>query len=254
MTKKEIAIVACVVILTFGIGAFAGFKIGSVGPKFKSNPAAPNENDSFQAGWDAAKKKLEESRPALSGTAEIKTLSGQVEKVDGSNITLKINNALDPLADPNLGTRIVATDSNTKFFQQTQKDQATYQKEMEDFNKKMQEQKSAGKTAAAPPTNPEQPLTPPQPFEKKEISLADIKADQQVTVTSADNIKDAKQFKATEITVQFTPTASAANAPASLATPPAGVTTGSSAILPPPSIPTSGNNTALPAPPALPKI
>jgi len=252
MTKKEITIVALAVVIIFGVGAFAGYKIGS---KAKSNPLAQNGNDTYQAGWDAAKKKLAESQPALPGMAEVKVLSGKVEKVDGNNITLKVSNALDPLADPNLDTRIVETDSNTKFIQQTPKDPAQLQKEMADFNKQMQAQAPTSASSASAVV-PAKPLTPPQPFDTKEISLADIKTDQVIMVTSGDNIKDAKQFKATEITIQFIPAAPTTGAPTSaLPAPPAvGGATSPTAVLPPPPVaPTPINNAKLPPPPALPK-
>ena len=89
------------------------------------------------------------------------------------------------------------------------------QKEMADFNKKMQEQLK--NTMAKPgqvPTAAGSAIMPPIPYDKKEASVADIKTGMQINVVAADkNIKDLKEFKAAEITLQSAPVGPAATAP-----------------------------------------
>lgn len=156
--------------------------------------------NTFQAGWEAAKQRLAETGFApLAADMEIKSLSGQVQKIEGSKISLKIQ-PLEPLADPALDNRIVETDNNTKIYKLVQKDTSEYQKEMEEFNKKMEEQMKN------PPERPE-PLMPPEMYTKEEVALSDIKEGEQITVTAQENIKEKSEFKATEVVIQISPVA-----------------------------------------------
>lgn len=161
--------------------------------------------DTFQAGWDAAKKRLAESgfMPIMSNI-EIKSISGEVKAVGDKTVTLKIR-PLEPLADPNLDERIIEVDANTKIYVLAQKDQALYQKEMAEFNKKMQEQMKnmpkAGEALAVPATS----IMPPEFFTKKQASISDIKVGTTVNVVATDkDIKNTKQFSAAEISLQST--------------------------------------------------
>jgi len=152
-------------------------------------------DDTFQAGWDAAKQRLAESgfTPMMEGM-EIVSISGTVQEVKDNKISLKIN-PLEPLADPELDNRIIEIDENTKIYQLTQRDQEQYQKEMEEFDKIIMEQMENPEAMAELGQYPE-------PYTKEEASLDNIQVDQLITVEAQENIKDVKQFKAIEITVQ----------------------------------------------------
>ena len=111
-----------------------GYLIGSakVSPTGKLAISA----NTFQAGWEAAKKRLADSGfAAPMANLEINNVSGQVTAIQDNAITLKIR-PMEPLADPSLDERIVKIDNQTKIYVLEQKDQALYQKEMADFNKK----------------------------------------------------------------------------------------------------------------------
>jgi len=146
----------------------------------------------FQAGWSAAKQRLEDSglMPAADNL-EIKTVSGEVAQIKDNQIEIKIQ-PIEPLADPALDTRIVQIQDDTKVYQIEQKSQADYQKEIEEFNKKLKEQ------AAQPVAGS---LTSPEPFIRKQASLSDIKVGQRIYVLATDNIRTAKEFKAVEISI-----------------------------------------------------
>ena len=190
MSKKIlIHIVAIIVILAIGI--FVGTKI----PRKIATPSG-NQSNSFQAGWDAAKERLKQS--PMIGTmfhvdAEIKNVNGTIQKIDGNKLTVKIN-PLEPLADPSLDTRIITVDSNTRISLAVPKNQAQFQKEMQDFNNKMKNQTTQAE--------PSQLITPPSPFENKEIKLADLKEGQQISVATSEDIKDKKEFTAIQIDAQ----------------------------------------------------
>lgn len=156
---------------------------------------------SFQDGWKAAEQRLAETGFApMMGTEGmgIKSVSGEIKEIGNSKITLKIQ-PLSPLADKELDTRIIEV-ADAKIYQLIERDQTQFQKEMEAFSKK----------AKAQIDNPEmmaEPIFPPEMFIKQEISLDDLQVGQQIMVTAQEDIKEAKQFKATEITLQFTPMA-----------------------------------------------
>ena len=180
--KHGVSVVAGIVILLIGVGI--GFMVARKGT-----------TDTFQAGWNAAKQRLTESGLMFPASLEIASVSGVVQQVSDSNMTIKIH-PLEPLADPSLDVRTVTFDSNTKFYQIKQKDQAQYQEELKAFSSKMQSAPSKG---GAPVTPIE---TPPQPFTRVEIGKQDIKKDMTVSVTAGSNIKDSKTFVATEVLLQ----------------------------------------------------
>jgi len=183
MSKQTIIIIA---LISFGLGF-----IGNI--YYKSTT-----DDTFQSGWEAAKQRLEEIGyfPMMEGM-EITSVNGRVEEVKDNKISLKIS-PLEPLADSDLDNRIVEVDENTKIYQLVGRDPEQYQKETEEFNQRMQEQMANPETMADLGEYPE-------PYTKEEISLADIEIGQQITVRTEEDIKDTKQFKAIEITVQSVP-------------------------------------------------
>jgi len=181
-----------------------GYLIGSakVSPTGKLAIGA----NTFQAGWEAAKKRLADSGfAAPMANLEINNVSGQVTAIQDNAITLKIR-PLEPLADPSLDERIVKVDANTKIYTLEQKDQAQYQSEMAEFNKKMQEQLKTPPQPGQAPISPADAIMPPEFFIKKEASISDIKIGITVNVVAADkDIKNAKQFTAAEISLQPAP-------------------------------------------------
>ncbi len=200
MSKKLINTI--IIILVFVIGLVLGLIIR---PKQSSAPTG--SQNTYQAGWNAAEQKLVQSGmvPGLNSNIPIKSLSGTVEKIDGNKLTVKTV-PLNPLADSSLDERIVDVDSSTKIFQMTQKDPQEYQKEMAAFQKTMQSQTQAQISNTANKTNSAKPqtATPPMPFDKKQISLSDLKAGMQISITSSIDIKTAQEFTATEIDIQPT--------------------------------------------------
>jgi len=181
-----------------------GYLIGSakVSPTGKLAISA----NTFQAGWEAAKKRLADSGfAAPMANLEIKNVSGQAIAVQGDAITLKIG-PLEPLADPSLDERTINVDANTKIYILEQKDQTQYQSEMAEFNKKMQEQLKNPPKPGETPAAAAGAIMPPEFFVKKEASISDIKVGMNINVIAADkDIKNAKQFSAAEINLQPVP-------------------------------------------------
>jgi hypothetical protein len=182
---KKILLITIPLVAIFALGVFIGTKI-----KTKTNTG---QQDSFQAGWDAAQKRLEESGavPRLEGV-QIKTVSGTIQKIENNSIAIKVSNILGALSKPELDNRIVQINNETKIYKLIPKDSSQFQKETEDFNNKLKESKdgSMGDTRV------------PIPFNEEEIKLTDLKEGQTITIDSSDDIKEKQQFIATKITVQ----------------------------------------------------
>ena len=154
--------------------------------------------NTFQAGWEAAEKRLAESgfAPMLGEGIEIKAVNGNIQKIEGRKITLKIQ-PLNPLADPELDIRVVDI-GQAEVYQLVQKDTEEFQKEMSSFNDRLQRQLDE-------PEKLPEPITPPEMFIKKKISSDKLQVGQQITVTTEEDIKEAKQITASEIDIQFMP-------------------------------------------------
>lgn len=202
--RQSIVITVLVAIIAFTAGCFVGTSLSvsqkSSSSNFLSEKNFSTENDTYVAGWNAAKKRIAESGLwPISANAEIKNVSGEVKSIKDNQITIKIH-ALEPLADPDLDERIIEVDNNTKIYSLTSKDQKEYQAAIEEFNKKMQER---AKTPAAPgvvATTPAATVIPPEPYNKKLVPIADIKTGMQLNVVAAEkDIKSIKKFKASEI-------------------------------------------------------
>ena len=191
--KKNAAIVI-IILVSISLGILIGTKI-------KKTPvpqgAPTNTQNTYQAGWDAAREKIAKSPQGMmiQSSAETKSISGTVQKIDGNKIIIKAL-LIDPLADQNLETRIIDVDSNTKIVINTQKDSAQFQKEMQAFQESMKNQASVDQTT------PREPIMPPTPFEQKEIKVSDLKENQQISVTANDVIGDKNEFAAAMITAQ----------------------------------------------------
>jgi hypothetical protein len=211
MIKQIIVLVIVVAFIFFALGLVSANQLIKT-VKIGSLSSLTGAQNTFEAGWEAAKQRLKDSgfMPVM-GNMEIKTVYGEVKQIKDNQIVIKIR-PLEPLADPELDTRTVQIQDDTKVYQLAQNDPDKYQKEMEEFNKKMQEQmKDPGKSQ----TN--NPIAAPEPFTKKLVSLSDVKQGQQISALAATNIITAKEFKAVEILIQSAP--NAVVAPPSTVTP-----------------------------------
>lgn len=176
-------IVSSVALLVVGvlIGAYAGPLL--------------NKANTYQAGFDAAKKRVEESSfgMMLRTPDDVRTLSGSVTAINGNRITLRTQ-SMNPFEDPSLLDRTVTVATDTKISKLSQKDPKVMQAEMEAFVKTMQSGKSASK-----------PTTPPEPFTRTTATVADITVGDILNITAAENIKEAVEFSASEIQIQPKP-------------------------------------------------
>jgi hypothetical protein len=161
------------------------------------------DNNTFQAGWEAAKKRLVDTGFGTpNGNIEISTVIGQVVTVKDNSIIFRIA-PLEPLSDLNLDERVIKTDNKTKIYIYEPKDKTQYQKEMEEYAKKMQEQAKTSSASGQDLTAPINSMAPPEYFIKKEVSLSDIKIGTTINVVATDkDIKNIKEFAAAEISYQ----------------------------------------------------
>lgn len=192
--SKKILPNLLIAIIFLGLGIFIGIKI----PKKALTPMGSSQ-DTFQAGWNAAKVRLSQSPlgVGIPVNTEIKDVNGSIQKIEGNKLTVKII-PRDPLADPSLDIRTITVDSNTKISLSVQKDTQQFQNEMQAFQEQIKNQQQANDQQI----NDQTATIPPMPFEQKDISINDLKENQQISVMASQNIKDQKEFAAVQIIAQ----------------------------------------------------
>lgn len=193
MSKKTLwMVIISVAILFFSAGySFTFFaKTGSV-----------ISNNNYQAGWDAAKKRISDGGFYPAASSEVKSVTGEIKDISNGKITLKIR-PLDLLADPALDERVIIVDSSANIFSQEPKDQKEFSAEMAEYSKQLKNnQAQAAAVTTGTSTAPIEVtfLTPPNGFIKTEIAISDLKVGQTVSVMADKNIKEVKEFSAVEI-------------------------------------------------------
>lgn len=151
-------------------------------------------NSSFQAGWDAAKARLQETN-FLMEPEEVNELMGEIASVSNNQFELKIN-PLYPLLDPDLDLRKIKIDAQTEIYLLKQKDFEEYEKEMNIYDAKMNamlKQENADLSILG---------SPPDFYNKEKTSISDLQNNQNIRVIADMNIKDSKEFIAKEILIE----------------------------------------------------
>lgn len=191
--RTILIIISNLVILS--VGFFAGYSLNS------SNGGSPvlgilggNPNNSYEAGWNAAKTKLEQSGILRSEPNEIFTITGKIISVSGNKINLKSDPVVNnPLAEQAPEERIVTVTENTKIIKQTAKSPEKLAAEMEKYR-----QDTANiEPGKIPP--------PPAAFTEEKLKISDLKTEDIISVASGQNIKMAAEFEASEIRLTITP-------------------------------------------------
>lgn len=171
-------------IATLIIGAIIGYMAG-VGQTGTSNPEVAR----LQAQIDEAKKMF----PPM---PEMRSISGKILSVSGNTITIESMASINPF-ETLPKERTITVTSSTKLISMEQKDQVSFQKEMEVFSKQM--------SSVKPGSAPSAPIMPPMPFNEKTISLSDLTAGIIINVEASENIKEKASFIATKITTSPAP-------------------------------------------------
>lgn len=184
-TKKQL--VAAVLFTAIMFGGI-GFYIAAPKSTIKY------DNDTFQAGLDAAYQRLINSGNASVvvrgyGYKASDTIGGIIKEINPKKIILEVS-PLNPLADPGLRQREVDVNEVTKIYQSKEKTIEQYEKDMEDYNKKMAElnNDSGGEM-----------LNPPEMFTKELINFDELKVGSNITITAKKDIHDQKNIAAEEI-------------------------------------------------------
>ena len=174
-------------ILVIGILIGAGLTFVYV----KQGGAPSGAENTYQEGFNAAKKLVEESSfgMMLRTPDDTRTLSGTVTSVQGNRITIHTQ-TMNPFEDPALLDRTIIVTKDTKISKLTTKDPKVMQSETEAFMKMMQGD------------NTGLPTMPPEPFVRAPSDIASIIVGTILNVTATENIKTLKEFTASEIQVQ----------------------------------------------------
>lgn len=150
---------------------------------FLRNNISVNNNDTFKAGWEAAKNRLIEGGFVRTNNLEVRQVFGEIKEINGDKITLNIR-PVEPLADKSLDTRVIVIGQATKIYNLEMKDSKEYEAEVNAYNKI---------------TPDKRPADIPDSFKKSEISLSDLKVGQMISAQAGENIKEVKEFNVIEI-------------------------------------------------------
>lgn len=165
------------------IALVAGLIAGFVSGKRFPGSGASAEVRKLQSQVEQAKRYF----PPIS--QEMRSIVGIVKEVQGNTITIEFSPA-NPF-DESPRIRIVTIVSKTKITQNEQKDPATIEREAKEFQKVIQSQKSGAPQSVAFPTS----------FREIPAVFSDIRTEQQVSVTAAENIRDKESFTATQVSI-----------------------------------------------------
>ena len=167
--------------------------------------------DKYEAEIATLQSQIEKAKKFFPSVSEIRALSGAIQEIKNNTIFLKSGASSNPFEELPSVREVVVTD-NTKIIKQEPKDPKLLQKEMTDYQKTFEEaQKEPSATTIFP--------TPPMPFVEEEITIAELKVGDQITVEANENIKTATRFEATRIVLQQSPAAAIVASPTPEPTP-----------------------------------
>jgi len=172
--NRQIVIIIIVAVVFFGAGFVSSNLMGR-------EPV--DTTDTFQHGWEAAKKRLIETNPYLAEGSNLpKTqVTGKIVKINGKNITVSIV-PLEPLADPDLDERILTTDNKTKVYHYVET-----KAENQDFVTGLH--------------NPDE-FVGGVILAKEEVGISKIEEGQRITVITDKDIRKEKSFYTKEIILE----------------------------------------------------
>jgi hypothetical protein len=183
MYKKKLLLLF-VLFIIFIIGSIGGFLFC----KTKSNCASSqvDNNSTYLAGWEAAKKRLYDGGYYNDGSEKypVYSLTGEIKNKSKTDITIKIK-PLSPLADQSLDNRIINI-NNIKIYKLSSKNEEQYNKELAEYSVKNK-------------NNPEPTEEPPVKYEKKEINISDLTIGQTISVYSKSDIRNEEKINGYEI-------------------------------------------------------
>lgn len=191
MNKIYFSIAAIFLSVGIGLGVIIGMNYSKNHSVLNAKYNVP---DTFDAGWQEAKKKIEQTPyiPISAGQEEVKSIQGRISAVGDGQITIEAR-LFNPLDDEKLKFRTVKIDESTEIIIRKEKDREAIRQEQEEYNKKMEEFRQ-GKITAVPEV--------PEINIEKKAAIKDLKESDVVTVESAENIREAPEFKANKIVVR----------------------------------------------------
>ncbi|HOX10524.1 MAG TPA: hypothetical protein P5323_02775 [Candidatus Moranbacteria bacterium] len=180
-SKVLISIVGVIVAITILV---IGIMIGKRISNEEANVPADNlQQKYFQAGWDAAKAKLEKisSEILIPASSTDDVIVGVIQKVDGNKLTVGISSP-DPLGDPRPAElKTITVADSTKITVSEPQDREAIKKKMQESN--------------LDPTS----ILP----EYKEAKLSDLKVNQFVFVSAPLGSKSQSELTANEIKANY---------------------------------------------------
>ena len=155
-----------------------------------------NERAEFQAGWEAAKQRIENSGfyddVEIGKSTQIKSVTGKIKQVENNKLFISIL-PISPLDEDALNERIVLVDQNTQIYKIKKKSDKEYNKELEKWLEENKEYLD----------RPDAPIAQPVMYYEELVNKESLKIGQSIAVEADENIRIKKQFKAQKIVIQL---------------------------------------------------
>lgn len=201
-SNKQVIIVLAVFIFP---ALFLGYFVGNTVSKerlganvVKTDIVANNQDgQTFQDGWEAAKKRIIESNLCLkTGVIETKRVTGTVTSKKNDRLEVKIQ-PFEILSDPELDIREITVNTETVVYKLSPKTQNVYSDEMRAYYEKQNEIQKKGEKVQEGLEN----IKIPEYFIKEKADISDVKEGTLINVVVDEDIKYKKSFVAKEIEI-----------------------------------------------------
>lgn len=194
-TNKHLLTVVLIIIF-FGFGFLFGSHYGKKAASPVMREAMENKEDSFEAGWKAAKEKVQESKVVVS-TTEVHSIPGIVDSTSRTSFRFTSSyKSRNPLAEPAPEKRIANVTDETQFIVR----KVLIADEMRTAQEKYAQDLKAYREAI---TSGEIGLTPPRPIQRyvdRQGSYNDVNTGDEVHVYNNDiNIEYEEEFNAQSV-------------------------------------------------------
>lgn len=184
MKKSYLALFVFLIIIFFVFGFLFGKTVSDSGEVV----AVVNQESTYEDGWNALRDRVINSG-IIQYQEQENTYMGEVSNKADSELTIKLIH-IDPLAQPELDSRVVKVGVGTDIYEMVEKQVDVYQQEM---TKYLQENKERG---------PDSGEGTPSMFVKEKRTIGDVVVGQRIIVKSDENIKAKNEFIAKEIILQ----------------------------------------------------
>lgn len=194
MRKNTFALIIVLLIIFFGFGFWFGYFYGQQAAQPRMTKAKENKDDTFEAGWQAAKENLSNESKVIIPHKQIHVLSGEVSNLGNRGFSLTTTYVSDnPLAEPAPPERTVLITDKTQFIERVILSADEFRVAQQKYTADLREYRDAVAKG-------EEGRTPPKPLQRyidHNVDSVDLqKGDEVRVMNNSSDIEYKKEFEA----------------------------------------------------------